>query len=296
MHPNATGPRRQNAHPDATTGEHQLLLVAVGFPGAVHNPSQLSRGTCPRRRVWSDASIQSETKRKMSDWFCVGSGLPRVSPGLVRGTGSTESMRTIPADAFGRPADLGKDCPRSSNVFSPPSSQNAVLPPLLRAGSPPRPFAEVSMRATPRRARTERKSRQAVEVWIERTQAASEEKHWTDVLSSGFHDCFRRSRFALRVGPTSISEIRDLACSRPILPRAAANWIRLFLLGADDAILLPYAKRLRLDPQRRHPSIQDTCAANWLERFSLRWNQCSLGLLQCPLGFNRIRDRCRGSN
>ena len=33
-----------------------------------------------------------------------------------------------------------------------------------------------------------------------------------------------------------------------------------------------------------------------LERFSLRLTQFSLGLLQCPLGFNRMRDGCRGSN
>ena len=33
-----------------------------------------------------------------------------------------------------------------------------------------------------------------------------------------------------------------------------------------------------------------------LERFSLRLTQFSLELLQCPLGFNWMRDGCRGSN
>ena len=129
--PDATGPRRQNAPPDAAADENQSQPETVGFPKAVHNPSQLGSDACPKRRRSSDAPMQSEAKRRISDWFRVGSGLPMILPGFVRSAGSTESLRTIPVGTFGRAAGFGKDCPRRSQVSSVPTSQNADSPPPL---------------------------------------------------------------------------------------------------------------------------------------------------------------------
>ena len=44
------------------------------------------------------------------------------------------------------------------------------------------------------------------------------------------------------------------------------------------------------------PKRKNLEQVGFLERFSLRLTQFSLGLLQCTLGFNRIQDGCRGSN